>query len=79
MFEFIGFIQEQMKKGGDLSLEAGIVNDMIYELSRKKSGVKIHCRQCGQRVMWKPKIGEKCQFCGDSDWQIGESLPEDSE
>lgn len=76
MFEFIGFLQEAMSKNGELALEAGMVNDMIYELSRRKTGVKVHCRQCGQRVMWKPKVGEKCHFCGDSDWQFGQTNEE---
>jgi hypothetical protein len=77
--EFIGFLHEQMKKGGDLALEAGMVNDMLYDLTRQKSGVKIVCRQCGQRVMWKPKLGEKCQFCGDSDWQVGDKQKQEQE
>jgi hypothetical protein len=75
MLEFIGFLHESMKKGGELAVDAGLVNDMIYELSRQKSGVKILCKQCGQQRMTKPRPGDKCSFCGDSDWQFGDSKP----
>lgn len=76
MLQFIEFTQEMMKKRGDLSLDAGIVNDAIFELSRRKSGVKVYCLQCGQRRFNKPLPNEKCSFCGDSKWHFGE-LPKE--
>lgn len=74
MLNFIEYVQAQMKKGGDLGAEAGLINDAIYELSRKKSGVKIRCRQCGQRRFSKPHPGDKCSFCGDSNWAFGDEI-----
>lgn len=72
IFEFINFLQESMGRNGDLAMEAGLINDAIYELSRRKSGVKVSCAQCGQRRFSKPNAGDKCPFCGDSNWLFGD-------
>ena len=78
--QYISFLHESMKKGGELAEEAALINDMLYALLGQKTGVKIYCRQCGQQRFSKPLPGEKCSFCGDSNWQYGkeESLPEES-
>jgi ribosomal protein L24E len=78
MLEFIEFAQAMMNKGGDLHLDAGMVNDAIFETSRRKSGVKVYCLQCGQRRFNKPMPDEQCSFCGDSKWHYGELPKEES-
>lgn len=69
MLEFVEFAQAMMLKGGELAAQAGIINDAIHSQASKRTGVKVHCKQCGQQIMWKPRIGERCSFCGDSNWQ----------
>lgn len=74
--EYITFLHEAMKAGGELKDDAGMINDMLYSLLGQKTGVKIYCKQCGQRRFSKPTSGEKCSFCGDSNWHMGE-LPKE--
>jgi len=72
LIEAVQFIQAMMLKGGELAGEAGVLNDAIHEITGKRTGVKVYCKQCGQQIMWKPRIGERCSFCGDSNWAFGE-------
>jgi hypothetical protein len=63
------FILDSMLAGGELAEQALDAMQEITAvfLSRKWN---IACSNCGQKRLYLPQKGERCDFCGESKWKI---------
>lgn len=65
----ISFMLDSMLTSGELANEA-------FEAMRKITAMSLDnrfqftCLNCGQKRLEPPQKGEKCAFCGDSNWQV---------
>jgi hypothetical protein len=67
-------IHQNGQKEGDLGVLSRIRIDELTGLMSAYSTRKAICKNCGQSLMFWPSTGQKCNFCGESDWRykVGE-------
>lgn len=67
--EEISLIEQHGQKQGDLGVLSRIRFDELTASFSANSKRKAVCKKCGQTIMFWPSTGQKCNFCGESEWR----------
>ena len=65
----ISLIEHHGQKQGDLGVLSRIRLDELTASFSANSKRKAVCKNCGQSLMFWPSTGQKCNFCGESEWR----------